>query len=188
MRLNLGCGPDLWGDVRLDNHAEDYLVGVSYPDIVADAQYLPFKSRAFKSVKASHILEHVSDWRLAIKEWARVTDSNLEIRIPYESHHCKMVLEYLLSQGASLSGMIKHLLVLNEWTRQHLWQFKGQRRLAVLRAVLGINHLETQEPQINRRVILAFATYGRKRENWFFRGLTRITFPYEYRILSVRMD
>ena len=47
-------------------------VKVDNPWIVADAQYLPFRDGVFEEVYASHLIEHLSDPALFLKECYRV--------------------------------------------------------------------------------------------------------------------
>ena len=56
--LNVGCGSDTWGDVRVDI-ASNFLSWHFRPTVLADAHYLPFKDGSFEVVKASHVLEHL---------------------------------------------------------------------------------------------------------------------------------
>lgn len=43
------------------------------PFIVCDAQYLPFKDKSFTFASCSHVLEHLSNPELGVKELRRVT-------------------------------------------------------------------------------------------------------------------
>jgi hypothetical protein len=56
--LNIGCGSDPWGDVRVDV-AFSFITASFKPNVLADVHYLPFKSGAFKVAKASHVLERL---------------------------------------------------------------------------------------------------------------------------------
>lgn len=83
MKLNIGCGNDIWGDVRFD-------VTTIYrnrkirnpPNFIGDARKLPFKNNSFGVVKASHIIDEIEDWTTALDEWMRVCKDMLVIKFP----------------------------------------------------------------------------------------------------------
>jgi ubiquinone/menaquinone biosynthesis C-methylase UbiE len=81
--LNIGCGADTWGDVRLDV-AFNFLMDAFKPTILADAHYLPFKDRSFSIVKASHVLEHLKDPLKALDEMMRVAEARIILKFPVE--------------------------------------------------------------------------------------------------------
>jgi hypothetical protein len=56
--LNVGCGSDPWGAVRVDV-AFSFITHHFRPTVLADASHLPFKDGVFEVVKASHLLEHL---------------------------------------------------------------------------------------------------------------------------------
>lgn len=55
--LNVGCGSDPWGDVRVDI-ALCFITKRFDPTVLTGTQYLAFKDGNFKGVKAIHVLEH----------------------------------------------------------------------------------------------------------------------------------
>jgi len=113
--VNIGCGEDRWGDVRLD------IRKTFNPTIVGDAQNLPFKSDAFKVAKISHVLEHVNYPVKALKECMRVART-LEIYLPTETDLYPALIRYLFSLPFSVRGVL-------EWcrhrrVREHKWMIK----------------------------------------------------------------
>jgi len=96
MKLNIGCGRDRWGDIRLD-------VGFSYrgngisPNFIGDAQNLPFRNSVFSEVKASHIIEEIPFWRQALDEWMRVCNNLLIIKFPLDDGFKRMVISCCLN-------------------------------------------------------------------------------------------
>jgi len=56
------------------------------PDVIANAQHLPFRNNAFSVVRASHVLEHIPQNQLGetLNEWKRVlhNDGELQIAVP----------------------------------------------------------------------------------------------------------
>ena len=80
MMLNIGCGEETVGDIKID------IRSLSNIDVLCDAQHLPFRENAFSHVYASHIVEHLS-WRVVntvIDEWSRVlkTGGLMELKMP----------------------------------------------------------------------------------------------------------
>lgn len=66
MNLNLGCGSCVWdGWVNCDSHLPSSN-GSKYPDVLADAQALPFQEDSFDNVAMIHVLEHVYPQRLSL--------------------------------------------------------------------------------------------------------------------------
>jgi len=81
--LNVGCGLDRWGDVRVDV-AFSFISAHFKPTVLADAHYLPFKDESFEVVKASHTLEHLRDPFKALDEIMRVATKNMILKFPRE--------------------------------------------------------------------------------------------------------
>jgi len=75
----VGCGDKPKGDVNVDKRRG------SKADIIADAYHLPFRSATFDVVYTSHILEHLCNPIMALREWKRVSRREVRIRIP--SHY-----------------------------------------------------------------------------------------------------
>jgi hypothetical protein len=93
--LNVGCGLDPWGDVRLDLGC-DFLDWHFKPTILADAHYLPFRDGAFKKAKSSHVLEHLKCPSKALNELTRVTQEEIILRFPTEKDSWPMVISRIL--------------------------------------------------------------------------------------------
>jgi len=74
--LNVGCGGDRWGEVRLD------ISRVSKPTVLADAHFLPFVDGSFDLVLSSHCLEHLNQPLQALNEIMRVTRRKIVLRFP----------------------------------------------------------------------------------------------------------
>lgn len=80
MRANMGCGKDMWGEVRIDKDPE------SAATHVMDLQDLSFfKDHVFDDVRCISVLEHVPDWRKALLEMLRVTRGRIIIEVPVNS-------------------------------------------------------------------------------------------------------
>jgi hypothetical protein len=74
--LNVGCGSDPWGDVRVDV-AFSFITRHFRPTVLADACYLPFKDGGFEVAKASHLLEHLRNPFKALDEVLRVATKGI---------------------------------------------------------------------------------------------------------------
>lgn len=123
MKLNVGCGADKWGDIRLDvtrNPAYHHRSGrPATCNIIADAEHLPFKNRCFDELRIHEVLEHLPDWQKAILECKRVAQK-ISITVPIQSF---LPLHYLSSIYAPTKNNFKLILSLPKRTREHLWQF-----------------------------------------------------------------
>lgn len=120
LKLNVGCSTDLWGDVRLDITSL-YLKSKSSANIYADAQNMPFMDKAFEETKAWNILEHLPNWRCAIKEWCRVTSEKIQILVLIDAGFKK---QELIAELFSLNFL--YIVKLPNRRREHLWQFNSQ--------------------------------------------------------------
>ncbi|VVC04366.1 Methyltransferase domain protein [Candidatus Bilamarchaeum dharawalense] len=69
--LNIGCGPTDGGGLNAD------VVPRKVPNfvLIKDIYHLPFKNKQFKTVMASHIIEHVDDPEKFYKELSRVSEN-----------------------------------------------------------------------------------------------------------------
>ena len=79
MILNVGCGADSRGDVRVDIHKTEAA------NILADAQFLPFRSKSFDHVFCLSVLEHIHSWSQALQEILRVSRSRVLLEVPMNS-------------------------------------------------------------------------------------------------------
>ncbi len=75
--LNVGCGHDPWGDIRVD--VDDY----GRPDVIAEASSLPFRNKVFSEVRCFHVFEHVKDPQRAALEAKRVGNF-VHAKFPYK--------------------------------------------------------------------------------------------------------
>jgi ubiquinone/menaquinone biosynthesis C-methylase UbiE len=101
MILDVGCGADFKGDVNVDLYLEHTihrpilhkgnLTAKEIPNLVkADAHYLPFTDDSFDLVYSHHLIEHLSNPILFIKECIRVSKREILIICPHRfSSHAK---------------------------------------------------------------------------------------------------
>jgi SAM-dependent methyltransferase len=71
--LNIGCGPDRTGSVRVDLSTwSAFNEEPSAANVVADAENLPFRDTVFNDVLCANVLEHLDNPKQAIAEARRV--------------------------------------------------------------------------------------------------------------------
>jgi len=141
---NVGCGSDVWGDIRVDftrQPKDFYLLGeVSSANIIATVTHLPFIDKCFEETRCFQVLEHVPNWRQGLREICRVS-KKIDITVPCISHIAKNepifivkgVIDYVSQTKSSNASQIKssslslrnldYFRRLPERCREHLWQF-----------------------------------------------------------------
>lgn len=85
-RLNLGCGNDKRGEIRMDYNASK--TGVN---IIGDAHHLPFRDKSISKTFCNHVLEHVLSPFKALSEMKRVTDGPIIIVVPNLTHIWRII-------------------------------------------------------------------------------------------------
>jgi hypothetical protein len=116
--LNVGCGPDSWGDVRLDICKE------CKPTLIGDAQSLPFTKNCFKTVKIWHVLEHVESPSKALSECLRVTKEKVILAFPTKNDMKPVLIRFLFSLPFSIRG-ISYWVNFRK-NREHKWVIKPE--------------------------------------------------------------
>lgn len=140
LTINIGCGSNPWGDIRVDrtrNPKEYYLDGKPSANFIADAEHLPFVDKCFSELRAFHVLEHVRDWKTALKEWCRVS-GKITIRFPTNSNggviFIKSFLQNLdLHKIRLISKNLKSMTRLKEQCNEHLWQIEPRKIMDEIR-------------------------------------------------------
>ena len=86
LQLNVGCGGnslysfhDFGCDVRADLRPPTIRIDNF---IVCDVTNLPFKSRAFTNIIASHLVEHLSNHQEVLKEMIRICSETITLFYP----------------------------------------------------------------------------------------------------------
>jgi hypothetical protein len=150
--LNVGCGSDPWGDVRVDI-TFSFIFARFKPTVLADACYLPFKDGSFKVVKASHILEHLRDPFKALDEITRVATKNIILKFPTE----RDVLPWFISNILPIpSFSALKWTYLTRKKRLHLW---------VIRSEVVISYLKNKGWECNlQKTHLVSSIFLRKEE------------------------
>lgn len=133
MKLNVGCGLDPDGDIRVDITRLHWLSGQTTANVIADAQRLPFRDKCFDELKAYHLLEHLADWQKGLSELCRVSKS-VDIVFPIDTYMPHNAWRILFSLPTP--SRLRFFSKLPARTRQHLWQFKNKTHI-VLATIKG---------------------------------------------------
>ena len=86
--LDVGCGSAPRGDVNCDRFFKYGSREIPFNPkqiknfVFCDASCLPFRKNSFKTVYASHILEHLDEPLKALREWRRVSKCKVIIAVP----------------------------------------------------------------------------------------------------------
>jgi len=171
--LNIGCGSDPWGDVRVDVSCS-FLTASFKPTILADAHYLPFKDRSFEVVKSSHMLEHLKNPSKALDEILRVVTKELVLSFPTEWD----ILPLLITPHRA----VLKWAYLTRKNRLHLWIIRPEAVLNYLRNKGWTATCEKRYPFS----LFDFFSSGRKAK--YFKWLTRhFRLPFEYTISAKKL-
>ena len=155
--LNLGCGPDNWGDIKVDIAFRTRTCLPSLPDVIADGQQVPFGDCSFSFCRCWHVIEHVDGPRQVINEIRRVAD-HASIRFPTDNG---VTSRFLIGLVTLDLHSITHSI--RTWrTGAHKWVIIPQH---------GTKHYQD---------MLSFLHSGRKAR--FFRWIRPILMPWEWEI------
>ncbi|MEM2971974.1 MAG: methyltransferase domain-containing protein [Candidatus Bathyarchaeia archaeon] len=137
--LNVGCGSDKWGDVRVDITKYNYfsgdaMTGRTSANVLASIEYLPFKNQAFKLVRCYHTLEHVDNPQKALNELLRI-GKVVDIKVPPHNFYCMvysiLALSFVIKwaiKSKNKDVLFRHLKGIRNWTKKqtggHKWYIK----------------------------------------------------------------
>lgn len=119
MNLNLGCGSDKWGDVRVDIGFKTQTGPPSFPTILADAHHLPFRDKVFEFTRCFHVLEHLR-FPLAVVEEIKRVSKRAELRFPVDDGYKR---EMIITLSRLAWPSLIHVYRTRAW-KVHLWQIK----------------------------------------------------------------
>jgi len=81
--LNVGCGTDPYGNVRIDIVIQrQFYEEKNKLNLIADAHNLPLRRKVFFESRCFHVLEHLTYPNKAINEINRVTKGIVTLRFP----------------------------------------------------------------------------------------------------------
>ena len=172
--LNVGCGSDPWGDVRVDL-AFSFLTMRCKPTVLADAQYLPFRDGSFKTVKASHVLEHLEKPFKALDEMLRVVTKDMILSFPTELDVFALFFSHIFP--IPCVSELK-LACQTRKNNLHLWIIKPEIIMNYLRG-------KGWESSCRQNTYCVFAFFEGGRKAKYFKWLTKhFRIPFEYAILA----
>jgi hypothetical protein len=176
--LNVGCGLDPWGDVRVDI-AFEFATWHLRPTIIADARYLPFKDYSFEVIKASHVLEHIQNPFKALDELLRISKMTIILSFPTKYD----VLPWFISNIFPIPNFSAFQLpCLTRKKRLHLW---------IINPLIVIDYLRKKnwKASCERETVSLFAMLEAGRKAKYFRWLTKRTrIPFEYVIAATKQS
>lgn len=129
--LNVGCGFDSWGDVRLEVERYSWRYKrKTTANVIGDAHHLPFRSDVFTKVRCYHVLEHLDNPFQAYKELKRVTKGEIIVRVPVWHLYSYLIETLGLFQWIALfkvSHAIYQLKQIKRWKERysdHMWYIR----------------------------------------------------------------
>ena len=112
LKLNVGCGTDNYGDVRIDiiyKHPKKTTYKKEMAvNVIADANYLPLRNEVFYESRCFHVLEHISDPKKSLLELKRVTKNFINIKVPVW-HLYSYLIELIALFSMMLRGKYKQI-------------------------------------------------------------------------------
>lgn len=103
MILNVGCGDNTIGDVRID--IREYKKGLN---LIADAHNLPLRDKIVDGALCDSVLEHLENPYKGLLEMTRVSKSKLRIKIP-NVYYFKRILRAILNPYYKVKPGVLHL-------------------------------------------------------------------------------
>jgi len=101
--LNLGCGDDARGDVRIDRNPLR-----SGANIIADIHHLPLRDKVVKASLGVSVFEHLTNPSRGLIETARVSREFIRLVIP-NVYYFKRILRALVNPGYKVKSGVLHL-------------------------------------------------------------------------------
>jgi hypothetical protein len=178
LTLNVGCGIDPWGDVRVDVSCS-FIDLACKPDVLADAHALPFRDGVFSKVKSHHVLEHLKYPAIALNELTRVATHELLISFPTEADVFPFIASVLfpIPRFAPLRFAVE-----TRRQRLHLWIVKPK-------AVMRFLNTRGWSSTCRRNTFFALTFFAGGRKERYFKWLVRtVRIPFEYEILARRIS
>ena len=174
--LNIGCGSDSWGDVRVDI-AFDFLTMKCKPTILAHACHLPFKEKCFEEIKASHVLEHLENPIKALDEMLRVCSNKVRVSFPAEYD----VLPWIFSNIFPIpSYSAIQFACITRKKGLHLWVIDPLLVDSYLKENFGVT-------SIKKVTVSLFRSFGSGKKARVFGWLTKyFQIPYEYVVTGTK--
>lgn len=99
--LDVGAGLRPQGNVNVDlfqwkDYADKKAIKKIRNPVKADAQHLPFRDKTFNIALCLHALEHIRNFRLALKEMIRVSKDRVIVHVPHRYYRSRFFNRKLL--------------------------------------------------------------------------------------------
>lgn len=114
MFLNLGCGDDLRGNIRIDINPERKGM-----NLIADAHCIPLRDKMFDCVFCKSVLEHLVSPFKGLSEIKRVSKNNIMVIVP-NVHHWRRIARTLLTPEKDVNPLTKHFQAWDREAFKHL--------------------------------------------------------------------
>lgn len=134
MKLNIGCGADKFGDIRIDiiqRHRQELTYkSKTMVNVIADAHFLPLRDKMCTETRCWHVLEHLLDPKLALLEMRRVTNGFINIKVPiwhlysYIIETIALLVYFLLGRYKAINYQLKQILHWKKRYSKHKWYIK----------------------------------------------------------------
>jgi len=112
--LNVGCGDDFRGDIRMDIKPDKWGL-----NLIADAQCIPIRGGVFDVVFCKSVLEHLVSPFKGLKEMKRVSRSYIIITVP-NIHHWRRIARSLFTPEKDVNPFTKHFQAWDREAFKHL--------------------------------------------------------------------
>jgi len=127
--LDIGCGSKKEFNLNIDLNRN------FRPDIVCDAQHLPFKPKVFNLINCSHLLEHLDKPYLCLDEINRVS-----------KERAKILVGFPLEKNASNTMCYLRILLFN--------LFMPSLPLAILEIIRGLNKIRNRSYTVYHKWVI----------------------------------
>jgi ubiquinone/menaquinone biosynthesis C-methylase UbiE len=181
MNVNIGCGADPWGDVRIDILRDYWQARGKYTvNMLADAQFLPFKDKCFDEARLHHALEHIQNWRKALRECCRVA-KKVSIIIPVYSYIPRLEWNRAIPFFHMLPTLtyLRYMSEISRRSKEHLWQIDINTLVSILKA-FGLRNIQIEARYDPIFLLLISGRKGR----YFRKYLDRFKISREWKVIA----
>ena len=143
--LNLGCGSDMRGEIRIDKNPDRKGV-----NLIADAHYLPIRDRVINHVFCKSVLEHLKNCFKGLSEMKRISKNRITVIVP-NVYHWNRIIRSLIVPYHPINRETMHL---------QAWDVKAFKFL--VGQVRGLKIVSIRWGYFNGRIHRPSMFFGRK--------------------------